>query len=155
MERLRYESLFKQNIKKHINDISKKYLTSQTAENAVMFIPSEAIYTYICSHYSELIEYAHSKHVLITSPTTLIGVVFTLINLTKDFNRNKHIKSIEKDIVSMYDDVMRLTERLDNVDISITRLQKAFKDVHISADKIGKRIIKIHDGYDYSDEKKE
>ena len=55
----------------------------------------------------------------------------------------------------MYDDVMRLTERLDNVDISITRLQKAFKDVHISADKIGKRIIKIHDGYDYSDEKKE
>ncbi|WP_294578799.1 DNA recombination protein RmuC [uncultured Thomasclavelia sp.] len=155
MERLRYESLFKQNIKKHINDISKKYLTSQTAENAVMFIPSEAIYTYICSHYSELIEYAHSKHVLITSPTTLIGVVFTLINLTKDFNRNKHIKSIEKDIVSMYDDVMRLTERLDNVDISITRLQKAFKDVHISADKIGKRIIKIHDGYDYSDEQKE
>lgn len=48
VEMAKYESLFKQNIKKHINDISKKYITSQTVENAVMFIPSEAIYMYVC-----------------------------------------------------------------------------------------------------------
>lgn len=147
LESSKYESLFKQNIKKHINDISKKYITSQTVENAIMFIPSEAIYMYVCGNHSDLIEYAHSKHVLITCPTTLIGVVFTLVNLTKDFKRSKNIKSLEKDIVGMYDDVNRLYARLDAVDSSITKLQKNFKDVRTSSEKIGGRIMKIHDGY--------
>ena len=71
-----------------------------------------------------------------------------MINITKDFNRSKHIKTLEKDIVAMYEDVTRLTERLDNVDQAIIRVQKLFKDVRISAEKIGKRIIKIHDGYE-------
>lgn len=147
-ERLKYEAAFRQDIKKHINDTSKKYISSQTVENAVMFIPGEAIYMYICGNCANLIQYAHSKHVLITCPTTLIGVVFTLINITKDFNRSKHIKTLEKDIVAMYEDVTRLTERLDSVDQAIIRAQKLFKDVRISAEKIGKRIIKIHDGYE-------
>lgn len=142
-----YEKQFKQNVRKHINDISQKYITAQTAENAVMFIPSEAIYMYICSHYSELIKLAHSKHVLITSPTTLIGVVFTLVNLTKDFKRSKNIKSLEKDIVRMYEDVNRLYTRLEKVDNNIATLQKSFKDVKTSSEKIGNKIIKIHDGY--------
>lgn len=147
VEMSKYESLFKQNIKKHINDIAKKYINSQTVENAVMFIPSEAIYMYVCGNHSELIEEAHKKHILITSPTTLIGVVFTLVNLTKDFKRSRNIKALEKDIVGMYHDVERLYTRLDKVENSITNLQKNFKDVRTSSEKIGGRIVKIHDGY--------
>lgn len=147
VEMSKYENLFKQNIKKHINDIAKKYINSQTVENAVMFIPSEAIYMYVCGNHSELIEEAHKKHILITSPTTLIGVVFTLVNLTKDFKRSRNIKALEKDIVGMYHDVERLYTRLDKVENSITNLQKNFKDVRTSSEKIGGRIVKIHDGY--------
>lgn len=151
VEMSKYESLFKQNIKKHINDIAKKYINSQTVENAVMFIPSEAIYMYVCGNHSELIEEAHKKHILITSPTTLIGVVFTLVNLTKDFKRSRNIKALEKDIVGMYHDVERLYTRLDKVENSITNLQKNFKDVRTSSEKIGGRIVKIHDGYNPED----
>lgn len=151
VEMSKYESLFKQNIKKHINDIAKKYINSQTVENAVMFIPSEAIYMYVCGNHSELIEEAHKKHILITSPTTLIGVVFTLVNLTKDFKRSRNIKALEKDIVGMYYDVERLYTRLDKVENSITNLQKNFKDVRTSSEKIGGRIVKIHDGYNPED----
>lgn len=147
VEMSKYESLFKQNIKKHINDIAKKYINSQTVENAVMFIPSEAIYMYVCGNHSELIEEAHKKHILITSPTTLIGVVFTLVNLTKDFKRSRNIKALEKDIVGMYQDVERLYTRLDKVDNTISNLQKNFKDVRTSSEKIGGRIMKIYDGY--------
>lgn len=147
VEMSKYESLFKQNIKKHINDIAKKYINSQTVENAVMFIPSEAIYMYVCGNHSELIEEAHKKHILITSPTTLIGVVFTLVNLTKDFKRSRNIKALEKDIVGMYQDVERLYTRLDKVDNTISNLQKNFKDVRTSSEKIGGRIVKIYDGY--------
>lgn len=143
----KYVSLFKQNIKKHINDISKKYITAETTEQAVMFVPSEAIYTYICAEHSELIDYAHSKHVLITSPTTLLGVVFTLVNATKDFNRTKHVKEIEKTIVTMSEDAKRLNERMEKTQVYINTLTKSFNEVKTSTDKITTKINKIADGY--------
>ena len=146
-EKVKYESLLKQNVKKHINDIAKKYITSETVENAVMFIPSEAIYMFICGNYGELIDYAHQKHILMTCPTTLIGVVFTLVNITKDFNRTKHIKQLEKDIVGMYEDVNRLNDRVATLDNSIQKLAKPIKDVQTSTGKIVNRVSRIYDGY--------
>lgn len=143
----KYSSLFKQNIKKHINDISKKYITKETVDLAVMFVPSEAIYMYICAENAELIDYAHEKHVLITSPTTLLGVVFTLVNATKDFNRTKHVKDIEKNIVSMADDARRLVERLDKVQSAADTMAKSLKDARTSSEKLNNRIQKISDGY--------
>lgn len=150
----KYVSLFKQNIKKHINDISKKYITSETVDEAVMFIPSEAIYMYICAEHSDLIEFAHQKHVLITSPTTLLGVVFTLVNATKDFNRSRHVKKIEKMIVAMSDDAKRLNERMEKSEGYLNHLAKSMKESRTSADKIITRINKISDGY-VDDEKEE
>lgn len=142
-----YEKLFKRDIKKHIDDISKKYITNETLESAVMFIPSEAIYFYICSELAEIIDYAHKKHILITSPTTLLGVVFTLVNITKDMKRTKNIKQLEKNIVSMFEDTNRLKTRLNKLENTISTLVNSAKDVSISAEKICSKIEKIHDGY--------
>lgn len=146
-ETVKYEALFKQNIKKHINDIAKKYITNETAEQAVMFVPSEAIYVYICSSNAELIDYAHSKHVLITSPTTLLGVVFTLVNATKDFNRTKHMKDIEKHIISMAEDAKRLVERVEKSQGYLNQLTKSLNETKTSSDKIANKIGKVSDGY--------
>lgn len=147
IELLKYQSLFKQNIKKHIDDISKKYITHETLESAVMFIPSEAIYFYICSELSDIIEYAYKKHILITSPTTLLGVVFTLVNITKDMKRTKNMKQLEKNIIAMYDDTIRLKQRLTKLENTISTLTNHAKDVTISAEKICNKIERIHDGY--------
>lgn len=152
IEDKKYESLFKQNIKKHINDISKKYITPETVDLAVMFIPSEAVYFQVCAYHSDLIDYAHQKHVLITCPTTLIGVVFTLVNATKEFNRSKHIKDIEKHIVMMEEDTKRLVARLDKVQSASDSLAKALKDAQTSAGKIDARVTKISAGVDLNDE---
>lgn len=144
----KYKNAFKQDIKKHINDISNKYIIStETTDLAIMFIPSEAIYTYICAENTDLIDYGHKQHVLITSPTTLLGVVFTLVNATKDYNRTKNIKSIEKQIVLMSDDARRLVERLDKVQNNVNTLQKSLDDAKISSKSLNKRIQKIVDGY--------
>lgn len=146
-----YHNQFKQDIKKHINDISSKYISEETVEIAVMFIPSEAIYFYLCSECGEMIDFAHKKHVLITSPTTLLGVVFTLINITKDIKRTKNIKALEKDIISMYEDALRLQQRIEVLENAIERLQKPLKEVSTSSQKIVNRISKIHDGYSDED----
>lgn len=108
---------------------------------------------YICAENAELIDYAHGKHVLITSPTTLLGVVFTLVNATKDFNRTKHVKDIEKNIVSMADDARRLVERLDKVQSAADTMAKSLKDARTSSEKLNNRIQKISDRYVEEDNK--
>ena len=141
-----YQNEFKKNVKKHIDDISKKYITEETLEEAVMFIPSEAIYLYLCDECADLYDYAHNKKVLMTSPSTLMGVVFTLINITKDFNRSENIKEIEKRIIKLKDDTDRLDDRYGKVMKNLSTLEKSLRELEISKDKISKTNNQAYDG---------
>ena len=141
-----YHNEFKKNVKKHIDDISHKYITEETLEEAVMFIPSEAIYLYLCDECADLYDYAHNKKVLMTSPSTLMGVVFTLINITKDFNRSENIKEIEQRIIKLKEDTNRLDDRYERVMKNLATLEKSLKDLAISKDKISKTINQAYDG---------
>lgn len=141
-----YQNEFKKNVKKHIDDISKKYITEETLEEAVMFIPSEAIYLYLCDECADLYDYAHNKKVLMTSPSTLMGVVFTLINITKDFNRSENIKEIQKRIIKLKDDTDRLDDRYGKVMKNLSTLEKSLRELEISKDKISKTINQAYDG---------
>lgn len=142
----RYIQLFKTNIKKHIHDISKKYITAKTLDTAIMFIPSEAIYTFICSECAELIDEAYKYHVLMTSPTTLAGVVFTLVDATKDFHRQEHMKELEKQMIALFEDTQRLVERSEKVNQSALQTVKQIEEMQISVQKLSKRVQKINDG---------
>lgn len=141
-----YQNEFKKNVKKHIDDISNKYITEETLEEAVMFIPSEAIYLYLCDECADLYDYAHNKKVLMTSPSTLMGVVFTLINITKDFNRSENIKEIEKQIIKLKSDTDRLDDRYGKVMKNLSTLEKSLKELEISKNKISKTINQAYDG---------
>lgn len=141
-----YFRAFKTNIKKHVDDIASKYINAQTVDHAIMFIPSEAIYQFICSECEESLNYALTKHVLITSPTTLVGVIYTLVASTKDFYRAKNIKEIEKNIILLQEDVDRLVQRSQKAEKSLDSLVDQFRQVSISATKISNRIEKMADG---------
>lgn len=81
-----------------------------------------------------------------TSPSTLMGVVFTLINITKDFNRSENIKEIEQRIIKLKEDTNRLDERYERVMKNLGTLEKSLKDLAISKDKISKTINQVYDG---------
>lgn len=81
-----------------------------------------------------------------TSPSTLMGVVFTLINITKDFNRSENIKEIEKRIIKLKEDTNRLDDRYDKVIKNLDTLEKSLKELKISKDKISKTINQAYDG---------
>jgi len=89
-ERAQSEREFKINIKKHVNDISSKYIISgETSEQAVMFIPAEAIFAEINAYHQDLIDYANSKKVWLASPTTLMSVLSTVQVILKNMEREK------------------------------------------------------------------
>ena len=87
-----------------------------------------------------------NKKVLMTSPSTLMGVVFTLINITKDFNRSENIKEIEKQIIKLKSDTDRLDDRYGKVMKNLNTLEKSLKELEISKDKISKTINQAYDG---------
>ena len=69
-----YEKQFKIDVKKHIDAISTKYIIpGVTSNQAIMFLPAEAIFAEINAYHSDLVQYAYKKNVWITSPTTLIS----------------------------------------------------------------------------------
>lgn len=141
-----YFRLFKNNMKKHIDDISSKYITHETVNQAILFIPSEAIYQFVCAKCEDLYTYALKKHVLLTSPTTLVGVVFTLVSSTKDFYRANHLEEIEKDLSYLQEDMDRLILRGEKAEKNLVLLQEQFHQVLTSAKKVGNRIHKISKG---------
>lgn len=135
------EVAFQRNVKKHIDDISNKYIIShETINQALLFVPSEAIYQYICAECDDLLNYALKRHVLFTSPTTLVGILYTLISSTKDFYRASHIEEIEKNILCLQEDIDRLVERSEKAEKSLAALSNHFHQVSISAKKVSQRL---------------
>lgn len=138
------ERQFKLDIKKHINDISDKYLIeNETADGAVMFIPAEAIFAEIHAHQSDLVDYANKKRVWLASPTTLMAILTTARSVLKDEATRKQIHVIQAHLSQLADDFSRFKGRFANLARHIDQAASDVKQIHTSADKISNRFEKI------------
>ena len=144
LERKAAERQFKLDIKKHINDISDKYLIEkETADGAVMFIPAEAIFAEIHAHQSDLVDYANKKRVWLASPTTLMAILTTARSVLKDEATRKQIHVIQAHLSQLAADFSRFKGRFANLAKHIDQAATDVKQIHTSADKISNRFEKI------------
>ncbi|MGL4589368.1 MAG: DNA recombination protein RmuC [Mycoplasmatales bacterium] len=143
----KYRKEFKNNVKKHINDIASKYIIEgETADQAIMFIPSEAIFSEINAYHQDLIDLAHQKKVAITSPTTIVAVLNILQILLRDIKRAEHAKVIDQHLKDLGQEFERLNTRFVNLMKSNERVYKDINDVSITANKLIKKFDKINQG---------
>lgn len=134
---------FKMNMKKHIDDVANKYINMDTMPYALLFVPSEAIYQFVCAKCDDLFTYALQKHVMLVSPTTLVAEVMTLLSSTKDFYRTSHMEEIERNILLLQEDANRLLERSIKAEKTLETLATQFHAVSISAQKLSSRMTKM------------
>jgi DNA recombination protein RmuC len=135
---------FKMDIKKHINDISDKYLIdNETADGAIMFIPAEAIFAEIHGHQSDLVDYANKKRVWLASPTTLMAILTTARSVLKDEATRQQIHIIQAHLSNLAQDFSRFKGRFANLAKHIDQAATDVKQIHTSADKIANRFEKI------------
>ena len=135
---------FKLDIKKHINDISDKYLIEkETSEGAIMFIPAEAIFAEIHAHQSDLVDYANTKRVWLASPTTLMAILTTSRSVLKDEATRKQVHVIQNHLTYLSQDFSRFKSRFANLAKHIDQAAMDVKQIHTSADKISTRFEKI------------
>ncbi len=144
-ERKEAEKYFVQDVKKHINDISAKYIIpGETGDEAIMFLPAEAIFAEINAYYPELLNYAYNKKVWITGPTTLISTLSIISMILKNMERDKYAKVIHEELAKLGVEFNRYKERWDKLSRSVKTVNQSIDDLHITTEKIQKRFAAIN-----------
>ena len=139
------EKMFKTDMKKHIDAISSKYIIpGVTSDQAILFLPAEAIFAEVNAYHTDLLEYAYKKRVWITSPTTLISTLTTIQIIIKNIERDKFAKVIHSELRLLDDEFKRYKDRWDKLYRSIETVSKDVKDIHTTTDKITKRFNSIN-----------
>ena len=140
-----YERLFKQDMKKHIDAISSKYIIpGETANQAILFLPAEAIFAEINAYHQDIIDYAYKKKVWITSPTTLISTLTVVEMIIKNIERDKYTSIIHEELNKLGLEFARYKERWDKLARSIQTVNKDVENVSITTDKITKKFETIN-----------
>lgn len=135
---------FSKNLKKHIDDISSKYiLPPETSDQAILFLPAEAIFSEVHAYHLDLVEYAAKKRVWLTSPTTLMAILSTVQTVLLNIERNKHIDQIQSEINKLGEDFVRHEKRWEDLSKHLTTVSKDIEQLHITQRKIGERFKSI------------
>ena len=142
--RSQYEKMFKSDVKKHIDAISMKYIIPGfTSDQAIMFLPAEAIFAEINAYHPDIIDYAYKKRVWIASPTTLISTLTVSQMIIKNIERDKYTSIIHEELNKLGVEFSRYKERWDKLSRSIDTVSRDVEEIHITTDKITKRFNSI------------
>ena len=143
-ERLLFEKAFVSDVKKHINDIKEKYIIpGETSDEAIMFLPAEAIFAEINAYHPELLNYAYSNKVWITGPTTLISTLSIISMIIKNMERDKYAKVIHEELEKLGIEFNRYKDRWDKLSRSVKSVNQSIEELHTTSEKISKRFNSI------------
>ncbi|PRZ49626.1 DNA recombination protein RmuC [Tritonibacter scottomollicae] len=143
--------LLKGALRKHIRDISEKYiLDGETADGALLFLPSEAVYAELHANFSDVVREGFALKVWIVSPTTCMATLNTMRAILKDARMREQAGAIRKELGLLHKDVERLGDRVGNLDRHFSQAQKDISDIKISADKAGRRAQRL-DNFDFEE----
>ena len=135
---------FRNSVLKHIKDISGKYIIpNETAESALMFLPSEAIYAELHANFIDVVEASYKARVWIVSPTTLMATLNTVRAILKDAHMREQAGVIQKEVELLIDDISRLDERVDNLGRHFKQASDDIDAIRVSSSKINRHIQKI------------
>ena len=135
---------FKSSVLKHIKDISEKYIIpGETAESALMFLPSEAIYAELHANFIDVVEMSYKAKVWIVSPTTLMATLNTVRAILKDAHMREQAGVIQKEVGILLEDICRLDERIDNLGRHFKQAGDDIEAIKVSSNKITRRVQRI------------
>lgn len=131
---------FGTDIKNHLRDIAEKYiLPGETAETALMFLPSEAVYGEIHANFPEIVDMSFRARVLIVSPSSLWAILNTVRAVLKDVEMREQAGEIQRLVHLLLKDITRLDERVGNLQKHFDWAEKDIREIQTSTGKITRR----------------
>jgi len=150
-QKLEAERLMKAAVRLHIKAISDKYIIEgETADGALMFLPSEAVYAELHANFGEVVREGFAARVWIVSPTTCMATLNTMRAVMKDARMREQAGAIRRELGLLYKDVVRLGDRVENLDRHFGQAAKDIAEIKISATKAGNRARRL-DEFDFAE----
>ena len=143
--------MLRSSVRGHIRAISERYIIEgETADGALMFLPSEAVYAELHANFPELVREGFAARVWIVSPTTCMATLNTMRAILKDARMRQQAGAIRKELAMLYADVDRLGTRVENLDRHFHQASKDISEIKISAEKAGRRAKRL-DNFDFEE----
>jgi len=143
--------LLRASVRAHIRAIAERYIVEgETADGALMFLPSEAVYAELHANFPEIVREGFAVKVWIVSPTTCMATLNTMRAVLKDARMREQAGAIRKELGLLYADVERLSERVGNLDKHFGQAAKDIEEIRISSDKASKRARRL-DNFDFEE----
>ena len=136
----------RQDIAKHITDISGKYLIpGETQDIALMFIPSESVYADLHERFDDVVQRAHRARVMIVSPTLMVMAIQIIKQVRKDVQMREAAHQIRTEVGHIMKDVRLLGERVRKLQTHFGQANEDVANILTSAGRIEKRATNIED----------
>ncbi|MGH1370111.1 MAG: DNA recombination protein RmuC [Maritimibacter sp.] len=138
-------------IKAHIRAIAEKYIIEgETADGAIMFLPSEAVYAELHSNFPELVRDGFEARVWIVSPTTCMATLNTMRAILKDARMREQAGAIRKTLKMLHRDVELVATRVDKLNTHFGQARQDLEGITTAAERAGKRAAKL-DNFDFEE----
>jgi len=138
-------------IRKHIRDIAEKYiLDGETADGALMFLPSEAVYAELHANFPELVREGFDARVWIVSPTTCMATLNTMRAILKDARMREQAGEIRKTLRLLHRDVELVVGRVAKLDTHFRQAREDLEGIGTAAERAGKRAARL-DNFDFEE----
>lgn len=148
---LEAQRLMRASVRAHIRAISEKYiLEGETADGALMFLPSEAVYAELHANFPDVVREGFAAKVWIVSPTTCMATLNTMRAVLKDARMREQAGAIRKELALLYGDVERLGLRVENLDRHFGQAAKDIEEIKISSEKATRRARRL-DNFDFEE----
>ena len=136
---------------KHVKDIAERYLVpGETQDVALMFVPSEAIYSDLVEHFDELVQKAHRARVVIVSPTLMMMAISVAQAILRDARMRDEAHEIQAEVGKLLNDVRLVVERAGKLETHFRQAQEDLAGVGTASVRIARRAERI-EAMDFAD----
>ena len=115
----------------------------ETQDIAVMFVPSESVYSDLVEHFDDIVQKAHRGKVIIVSPSLLMMAIQVMQAIVRDARMRDQAHVIKAEVGKLLEDVRRLAERTAKLDNHFRQAQEDVGQIVASSDKIVRRGERI------------
>jgi DNA recombination protein RmuC len=138
------EARVRADVGKHVKDIAERYLLpGETQDIALMFVPSESIYSDLVEHFDDVVQKAHRARVVIVSPSLMMMAIQVTQSILRDQRMSDQARAIHAEVGRLLNDVRLLAERTGKLETHFRQAQEDIGMVATSAEKVTRRAARI------------
>ncbi len=124
------EDSFRRSVLRHIIDVAERYIIpGETADSALLFLPTEAIYTTIHARFPDLVRDSFRARVWIVSPATLMGTLQTLRGVLRDNQDREHAEVVKREAQEVMSEMEGLRSRASMLAQNFEKTQHELRDL--------------------------